>query len=523
MNQIGNQTMIFNIQDYGAKPGSSTLNTESIQSTIDACHAAGGGTVLVPNGVFLTGTLWLRSHVNLHLAPQAVLLGSDQIDHYPLTGEEITQEMRQALIIAVNAIQVSITGRGAVDGQGASFPCGTEGFNWEDEEKAPAGEAKPRPNLVHIENCEDVLFRDLTLRNSACFNALIVDVNGLRIEDVCIRSRSNQNTDGFHIAGCENVFITGCDIDCGDDAFPFSKSARNVVISDCIITTRWAAFRFGPWSPGIFENIAISNCVVHNTYGCAVKMQEVEGGTMRNISFNNLIIENTTGPVSIRLGGYLGWKGDRQESLPIGVFENVRFSNIRATVADNSYPLAHEVVRMPGEVRSCININAVPGYYVEGVTFSNCHFSFPGGGTAEEAARRDVPELRNHYPEYHMFGTLPSYALYARHVRGLVLEGVTFDLASADLRPAIVCDDVSGLELSHVRLDGSEGQESLLRFSHVQDAFVHDCRALSPARAFIRLEGQFNDQVLVKDNDLRLVEVLVDREEGVLPGAVLLQ
>ncbi len=379
MNKTVNQTHSFNILDYGAVPDEPTLNTTSIQAAIDACHMAGGGTVVVSNGIFLTGTLWLRSNVNLHLEPQAVLLGSDKIEDYPLTGEEITYGMRQALIVVKDASQVSLTGRGAIDGQGASFPCGTEGFNWEDEEKAPEGEAMPRPNLVHIENCADVQFRDLTLRNSACYNALIVDVTGLRIENVRIRSRSNQNTDGFHIAGCENVFITGCDIDCGDDAFPFSKSARNVVVSDCIITTRWAAFRFGPWSTGVFENIAISNCVIHNTYGCAVKMQAVEGGVMRNISFNNLVIENTTGPISIRLGGYLGWKGEREESLPIGKFENVRFSNIRATVADNSYPLEHEVVRMPGEVRSCINITSVPGYYVEGDHIQQLPLHLSGG------------------------------------------------------------------------------------------------------------------------------------------------
>ncbi len=480
------------------------LNTHAIQSAIDACHNAGGGTVFVPPGRFLTGTLELKNGVELNLASRAVLVGSPNLADYPLAEEAFEYGEVQCLLRARNAHKISLTGTGSIDGQGWVFPCGTEGFNFEDEAMAPEGEAKPRPYLINFTRCEDVRLQDVTLQNSACYAALVIDTRRLRIDGVRIDSRKNQNTDGFHLAGCEDIFISNCQIDCGDDAFPLSKSARNVVITNCSITTRWAAFRMGPWSTGVFENITVSNCVIYNTYGSAIKLQEVEGGVMRNISFDNLVIENTTGPISIRLGGYLGWKGERQESLPIGKFENVRFSNIRATVADNSYPLPHEVVRMAGEVRSCINITAVPGYYVEGISISNCHFTFPGGGTQAEADRRDVPEQRDHYPEYHMFGTLPSYALYLRHVRGLILEDVTFDLASPDLRPAIVCEDVQELEFANLRIAGSPGQESLLRFSGVHGAYLHGCRALTPAQEFIHQEGE-NSRLLLQDNDLRKV------------------
>lgn len=506
-----NLTNARQLSEFGVVGDGSTLNTNAIQAAIDTVSKMGGGEIVFPAGKYLTGTIYLKDGVTLTFSANATLLGASEISQYPeIISNDTTAH--QALIIAENVQNIGLLGPGTINGQGWEFPCGTEGFNWEDEAKAPQGEAKPRPNLIHIERCEHVDIRNIGLRDSAAYNALVIDTRDLRIENVRIRSRSNQNTDGFHLAGCENVFISGCDIDCGDDAFPLSKSARNVVITNCIITTRWAAFRMGPWSTGVFENIAVSNCVVHNTYGCAIKLQEVEGGTMRNISFDNLVIEHTTGPISIRLGGYLGWKGERKESLPIGTFENVRFSNIRATVADNSYPMAHEVVRMPGEVRSCINITAVPGYYVRGVTLSNCHFTFPGGGTEEEAQRR-VPELRDHYPEYHMFGTLPAYGLYLRHVSGITLDHVTFDLESPDFRAALVGEDVLDLDLSHIRLSGTAGEGPALRFSGVKGASIHGCRLLSEAQVFLQLEGDGNESIRLTANDIREAKKEIDFTE----------
>jgi hypothetical protein len=303
--------------------------------------------------------------------------------------------------------------------------------------------------------------------------------------------------------GCEDVLIANCDLDCGDDVFPLSRSAKNVVITNCVMSSRWAAFRMGPSSTGVFKNIAVSNCVIYNTYGAGIKLQMVEGGVMEDIVFDNLVMENTTGPISIRLAGYLGWKLQREESLPTGKFRNVLFSNIRASVPENSAPLPHEVVRMPGELRSCINITGLPGHPVEGVTFSNVHITFHGGGTAEEAARRDLPEMKDHYPEYHMFGTLPAYALYVRHARGLTLNNVRFDLETPDLRPAMVCDDVEDLELAGVRAQGDQAAESLLRFQGVRGAFIHGCRPLSEVASFLRVEGEDNEAILLSGNDLR--------------------
>ncbi len=109
---------------------------------------------------------------------------------------------------------------------------------------------------------------------------------------------------------------------------------------------------------------------------------------------------DVTSPISMRLAGWLGWRHEREESLPTGKLRNIRFSNIRARVADNSYPMEHEGPRTEGEEKSCINITGLEGHNVENITLSNVHVTFPGGGTVEEANRMDVPELEDHYPEY---------------------------------------------------------------------------------------------------------------------------
>jgi hypothetical protein len=244
---------------------------------------------------------------------------------------------------------------------------------------------------------------------------------------------------------------------------------------------------------------------------------------MENISYDNLVMDNVTGPISLRLAEWLGWRFERKEALPVGKLRNISFSNIRARVADNSYPLKHEVPSWPGEKHSCINITGLPGHNVEGVTLSNIHITFPGGGTREEAAQRDIPELRDHYPEYHMFGVLPAYGLYARHAQELTLHNVRFDLAGPDLRPAVVCDDVADLELSSFRAQGHPEVESLIRLRQTRRAFIHGCRALTDIGTFVRAEGDDCHEVILADNDLHRVKSPIETAEGADSRAFIVQ
>jgi len=318
---------------------------------------------------------------------------------------------------------------------------------------------------------------------------------------------------------CEDVTISDCHIDCGDDAIALKEGGLHITVTNCIISSRWAAVRIGPESLGVFRDITVSNCVIYDTYGSAIKIQEVEGGVMEDISFDNLVMDHVTGPISLRLGGYLGWRNERKESLPIGVLRNIRFSNIRAIIADNAYPLPHEVPAFPGEKKSCLNITGVPGSFIENVTFGGLHLTFPGGGSQEDT-HRDVPELRDRYPEYHMFGTLPAYGIYLRHVKGLSFEDVTLETAAPDLRPALAGEDVEDLELSNFRAGGT-GPAALLRLRDYRQVYLHGCRPLGDTALFLSVEGPSSREILLQANDLHRVAQAYTLAEGAPAKAII--
>jgi hypothetical protein len=492
-------SQIISVHDLGALGDGITLDTGSIQAAIDACAKQFGGIVYFPPGNYLTGTLTLKNNVTLEIGDNAKLLGSTSLEDYPNLGR--AEGLHDyCLINAYGADHITLTGNGTIDGQGAAFPFGTEGFNFEDETVAPSTQSFIRPMLIHFTDCKNVNISKLTLQHAASWCCNLEKCSEMRIDGVHLFNRANQNNDGFDLTYCEDVMISNCHIDCGDDAIALKEGGQRIVVTNCIISTRWAAIRIGPEAHGIYRDIAVSNCVIYDTYGSGIKIQEVEGGVMENISFDNLIMNHVTGPISLRLGGYLGWKKERKESLPIGVLRNIRFSNIRATVADNAYPLPHEVPSFPGEKKSCINITGVEGYFVENITFDGLHITFPGSGTAEDA-RIDVPELRDHYPEYHMFGTLPAYGLYVRHAKGITLNNVVFDYVGEDQRPALVCDDVVDIELVNFRAQGNSTGE-LIRVKETRQAYIHGCRPLNEVSTFLIVQGNKSQDILLQANDL---------------------
>jgi hypothetical protein len=514
---------MVSVQDFGGKGDGITMDTSAIQAAIDACTNMGGGTVYLPPGNYLTGTITLKDNVTLHVEAGARLLGSTSLADYPNLGRtegtiDYLEYLSFCLINAYKAHHIALTGEGCVDGQGAAFPYGLENYNFEDQALASSQQSFYRPTLLRFTECHDVTISNLTLQHAASWCCNLEKCKEVRIHDVHLFNRANQNNDGFDLTLCDDVMISNCHIDSGDDAIALKEGGLRIVVTNCIISSRWAAVRIGPEAQGVFRDIAVSNCVIYDTYGAAIKIQEVEGGVMENISFNNLVMNHVTGPISLRLGGYLGWRQERKESLPIGVLRHIHFSNIRAVIADNAYPLPHEVPAFPGEKKSCLNITGVPGFFVENVSFRGLHLTFPGGGSWEDA-QAVVPELRDRYPEYHMFGTLPAYGLYLRHVKGLTFEDVTLDTATPDLRPALVGEDVEELELSDFRAAGT-GPAALLRLREARHVYLHGCRPLDKVPLFLSVEGAGSRDILLQVNDFHLVGQVYTLADGAPAEAI---
>lgn len=466
-------TGIFNITDYGAKGDGQTLNTAAIQQAIDTCHQNKGGTVLIPAGVFVTGTLELKSHVTLHIVAQGRLLGSGDGNQYhaataiPVTGEWTMGDGNVGLLFAANAENITIEGQGTIDGQGAQFRSAVRGT------PPPAGiSGNKRPHMLLFYQCHNLQVKDITLVNGAYHAVRVCVCSYVKMDGIRIRSRVNHNNDGFHFISCSYVHVTNSDVQCQDDACALFGSNRFVTVQGCSFSTRWSVFRFGG---GRSENITVADCIIYETFGCPVKMRCDARSHFENISFSNIVMKDVTGPISIGLGPQ---KPGQQEIQP-GTVKNISFNNIQVTVV-KPFPLPECQVNSgynPGEVFSCIILNGMGKGFIENISFQDVTVTFPGGGTAEQGAVTAVPEIAS---EYYVIGVPPAYGMYARNVKGLTCNNVVFRLAAADLRPALVFDQVTDAALYGVQVDGNKEAAAPLRFTGTTDILISASRVKYP-------------------------------------------
>jgi hypothetical protein len=494
---------VYNVRDYGAKGDKTTVDTTAVQAAIDACSNDGGGTVLVPAGTFTIGTVELKSNVTLHIAASGTLLGSADgkqyhaVDAIPLRGDTTLNDGNWALIFAVHAKNFAIEGPGAIDGQGAAFHPAVRGAT------PPSGiGGNKRPYHVLVYQCENFSVRNISLLDCAYHSIRIIESQRIFLDSIYIHNRVNGNNDGFHFISAEQVRLSNCTVKCGDDACALFGSCRYITVTNCYFSTRWSVFRFGGGHAG---DIAISNCVLKEVYGCPMKFQGDPGSVFENISFSDLVLDDVTGPISISVGRgrWRASDGPSPEVVPPVMVRNISFNNIHGNVTSQAPAQLSEgtigVGSRPGEIRSAIVLNAIDDAVLEKISFSNVHLTFGGGGTAEDAARRDVPKV---FGEYFELGRIPAYGLYARNARGLTLNNVRFEVSTPDLRPAVIFDHVEDAAIYGLSVQGDTQAESVLRFIDSRQALLTASRVLTPSGPFLQLEGENNDGIIVEGGDL---------------------
>lgn len=404
-----------------------TLNTAAIQKVIDDCSAGGGGTVRFPAGKYLTGTIQIKSNVTLELDEKATLLGSTEVADYRNLDPFIDgsgSPMGHALIVAIDADNVGITGKGTVDGQSPKL-------------KARQNPYAMRPFLLRWVRCTRVTIRDVRLANPGAWTFHLFQTKGAVIEGVTIRSRGlgMHNNDGIDIDSSESIRIKNCDVISGDDALVIKATgagfpSRDIVATGCKLSSHTNAIKLGTESIGGFADIRVSDCAITGTDMAGIALYQVDGADLRNVSVENVTMDGVTVPISIRLGSRLKTFREGDQPKPAaGKLADITIKNITA-----------KNVGLIG-----ILINGVPDHPVQNLTLENISLELPGGGTAEQAQVK-LAEKEKAYPEFNMFGkTLPAYAIYARHVDGITFRNVKASTLKPDARPAAVFIDVKNL------------------------------------------------------------------------------
>ena len=376
---------VYNIRDYGAKSGDTTfLNTEAIRNAIEACHNAGGGKVIVPAGVWLTGPVHLKSNVNLHLEEGSELMFSQRYDDYlPVVliqrGGSFCYNY-SPLVYARDCENIAVTGTGVLNGRGQVWwpwtkrqPGMTQLFQMSkagvpiEERVFGTEEAGVRPPFIQFLECKNVLLQGVTVKDGPSWNVHPVFCENLIIRDIKIMSPHGPNNDGINPDGCKNVLIEDCFIDAGDDAitlkagrdeeaWKFARPLENVVIRRC--TTKWGhgGFVIGSEMSAGVKNILVEDCHFDGTSrGLRFKSQAGRGGIVENVWARNITMENIRNE-AIRFNLLYYSKPVEGTLINPPTFRNIHIENITCESA-----------------RVAIELTGLPGNYLRELYFKNVH------------------------------------------------------------------------------------------------------------------------------------------------------
>jgi len=493
--QTGGGPNIHDVRQYGAAGDGVRMDTEAIQAAVDRCTRSGGGTVRFPAGVYLSGTIVLKAKVALEIESGAVLRGSPNLADYPAHRPALRSYTdtytEKSLIYAEDVENVSILGLGTIDGQGGGFK----------------GPYKVRPYLMRFINCRDVAVHDVTIRDSPMWVQHYLACERVAIRGITVHSRVNINNDGIDIDSCRGVRISDCDIWSGDDAIVLKattdRPCRDVVVANCVLSSACNALKLGTESNGGFENIAISNCTVSDTRLAGLAIEMVDGGALDGVTVSNVLMRGVGAPIFIRLGDRGRPFVEGGARAGVGRLRNISISGVQA---DGAGPTGCAIA-------------GLSGHEIENVTLDNIRLSFAGGGAASDALR-EVPEKADAYPEFSMFGKLPAYGFYCRHVKDLRLRDVRTGYLEREERPALAAEDVETVELADCALDAAERGDSAVRLKDAREVFVHGCRTTGKIGTWMRVSGAGSRRIRLIGNDLAGAFRAVEATAEVAPAAI---
>ncbi len=524
-------TGVFDVREYGATGNGLTLDTDAINRAIAAAAASGGGTVVFPPGDYLSHSIRLQSRIELRIGHGATIIAANPPEAGQSGGYDAPEpgppnhfqdfghsRFRNSLIWGEELEGVVICGSGRIFGRGLSrgngrmavpvgmvapqpaghlpdvleadgvmtgdpaFALETGPFGYPNAiDSLPAGVGN---KAIALLRCRNVVVRDLTLLHCGHMALLLAACDNVIIDRLLV----DTNRDGIDIDACANVRVSHCSVNSPwDDGICIKASlgcgqlrpAENITVSDCYVSgfeegtlytgtrSRIINHRGGPIGrikigtegSGGYRNIAITNCIFEFCRGLA--MEQVDGGIMEDIVVSNLVMRDVmNAPIFVRTAS-------RLRTSAAGVVSSARRISIENVVAHNI------------SSQSGLFIAGTAGHVIEDLRLAGITLNFQGHGTKLDA-ERDVQQMPAAYPEPMLFGTLSSWGLFARYIKGLEVRDLRLRLMNADQRPAIRMEDVAEADLAGVRLPrGAEARDWV--FERCIEGRTSDCDGLRSA------------------------------------------
>ena len=502
--------LVFNVKAYGATGLKDDLAQEAIQNAVDACAAAGGGTVLFPPGDYTSGTLHLRSRVRLYLEGGATLHAIHDKSRFD----------EEALLYGEDLTQVTLEGRGVVDGGGA-YDRRLKGDHEDDfirpnqieMEKLglPLLRSFPKPDrygkLVLLVRCTDVRIAGLSFVDAPSWTMHPVQCERLVVDGVHIRTSLKDGVwaDGIDPDGCKDVRIANSTIETGDDALVFysmdwfgpARPCENITVTNCRLSSASSAVKFCDGNIAGIRNVTIDNCVITGS-NRGVAFMTFDGGAVENVVLSNLVIE------TVRHEWF--WWGDG---------EPFHFNIKKRSEVHASWPAEKD--RPAGAIRHVKVQNVIARGH--GASICNGH----PDSWLDDIAFENVRLTIAHDPEAPYDKAVD--ALVFRQARNLRLKDVEIAWEGpgyASWRSALILDEVRDAVLDGVTAGPAPGSENAaaVLLNEVDFAVVRNCAAAEGTDTFLALSGEGTKDILLERNDLRRARLPYSVGHGARPEAL---
>ncbi len=412
---------VYDIKQYGAIGDGKFNNASAIQQAIDLCHENGGGQVVIPPGIYLSGSLRLKSNIHLHLQQGAVLRCSlkrediHAFDDPAMNGDYLEEWNAGCFIGAWHAENITISGAGTIDGQGREiiYDDGADGGFHE----APLMIKGFRPRLILLEDVKNLTVKGVTLWDAAFWTLHLAGCSQVRIHNLRILNNTRgANNDGIDPDCCQDVIISNCTVKTGDDAIVIKSTqpmaerygnCENIIVTGCLLKSQDSALKIGTDTYGAIRNILFSDCIIEDC-SRAVGIWARDGGTVENVQVHHLV-----GTVR------------RYADAPQREFAPRWWGKGEPLFISATYRTPEN--RFPGLIRNIefdhINLKSEAGIFIaaeescpiENVSLHELDLTLEKQGSQPGGLFDEQPSVRNVYPH-----AIP--AVYARYVNGLRLK-----------------------------------------------------------------------------------------------------